>query len=414
MIVGLDVGRAGVVAAALEQFPVNPKRYFTQHRREFVRLSANRDGIEYLKLLRPAGLVMEPTGVWYSALWRDFARSVSIPVYWVSHADLAAVRASYGFKNKRDDEDAFCLAAMYFDSRFVNQFGSKRFLTFEAGPVQSIHSCFLALEQLDKNRSAMVCQARQRLALEFPEVCHRESKTNEELGFSPFWGWLAGLHTYTRIENDYRNSVAPELGIEISEYTRDHALAICQLELRQFKTELHLSELINSPQFWPYLKVFKKFGFGLRNQALLLSLIYPFEKFLLDGRPWVEWEAGADGKPQKRHRSLRAFQSYLGLSYSLKQSGDKLQKKFGGSDICRSHLYMWAVDRICLDNPQRLKTEVGQILGAKYDALRKWEYKEGRRLAGTDAIPGRDSIMRVLFKATALLFKELCRELIGS
>jgi hypothetical protein len=96
----------------------------------------------------------------------------------------------------------------------------------------------------------------------------------------------------------------------------------------------------------------------------------------------------------------------------IKESGDKKEKKFGGSDLCRSHLFMWAVDVICVDEGKRLKTEIGQVLGAKYDGLRKWERHNGKRVAGADAVAGRDAIIRILFRATALLFKELCKELI--
>lgn len=413
-IIGLDVGRASVVAAALNKFPANPKRYFTEHRRSFVRLKANLEGVEQLLAMNPTGFIMEPTGIWYSALWRELAICKNIPVYWVGHADLAAHRSSYGFKNKRDDEDALCLAAMYYDERFIDQQGHKRFLNFEDGVIATVHDLFLELEQLDKNRNAVVNQIRQRLSKEFPEVCQRRTEINPNLGFAPLWGWIAQLHTYSRIEREYSQSIAKILGIEISQHTRDHALAICQLELRKFKAESRLSEMLLNPKFQPYLKVFKEFGFGLRNQALILSLVYPFEKFLLDGRPWVEWEEGGNGKRQKRHRSLRSFQAYLGLSYTIKQSGDKKEKKFGGSDTCRAHLYMWAVDCICVrEEENRLSTDIGKDLGRKYDQLRKWEYIDGKRVAGADAIPGRDSIIRILFRTTTLLFRELCRELVN-
>lgn len=412
IIVGLDVGRASVVAAALDSFPVNPKRYFSQHRKEFVRLKTDAEGVERLEAMSPTGLVMEPTGTWYAAFWRELARARNIPIYWVGHSDLAAFRKSYGFINKRDDEDAFSLAAMYYDDRFIDGLGRKRFLTFEAGAIADVRETFLELEQLDKIKSAMVAQIRQRLAKEFPETCQRSTEISPKLGFSPFWGWLASLHTYSRIEREYERSVALAVGIRISQHTRDHALAICQLELRESNTERRLAELLQLPEFQPYLKVFRLFGFGLRNQALLLFLVYPFEKFLVDGCPWIEWEETEKGKVQKRHRSLRSFQAYLGLAYTIQESGDKKQKKFGGSDMCRSHLYMWAVDLICVAEGKRLKTEIGQALGAKYDSLRKWELKGGKRVAGTDGVAGRDAIMRVLFRATALLFKELCKELV--
>lgn len=414
MIVGLDIGRAGVVAAALGEFPANPVRYFRQHRQEYIRIKANADGVEKLLAMKPTGFVMEPTGVWYAAFWSELAKSNGIPVYWVGHGDLAAYRGSYGFKNKRDDEDAFSLGLMYYDDRFIDSSGRKRFLTFESGSIAEIHELFLELEQIDKVKTSMVNQIRQRLAKEFPEICERETNINPKLGFSALWAWVAGVHTYGRIENEYSRSIAPAIGIKISRHTRDHALAICQLELREFKAELELVELLQIPEFRPYLRVFRKFGFGLRNQALLLSLVCPFEKFLVGGRPWIEWEEMPNGKKQKRHRSLRSFQAYLGLSYTLRQSGDKKEKMFGGSDLCRNHLYMWAVSCICVSPGLRPATEVGRALGDKYDELRKWDYRSGKRVAGADAVPGRDAITRILFRATALLFKELCRELVDT
>jgi hypothetical protein len=61
----------------------------------------------------------------------------------------------------------------------------------------------------------------------------------------------------------------------------------------------------------------------------------------VEGKRSIEWEEGRNGKMQKRDRSLRSFQAYMGLSYSLKQSGDQKTKKFHGSTLVRSHLYAW-------------------------------------------------------------------------
>lgn len=109
-VVGIDIGRNGFVAVALSSFVSNPLQWFAAHHSEIVWLGVNQEGLDVLKLLNPAALVMEPTGVWYSAFLKEWAASKGIPVYWVGHADLAAQRASYGFQNKRDDEDALSLA----------------------------------------------------------------------------------------------------------------------------------------------------------------------------------------------------------------------------------------------------------------------------------------------------------------
>jgi hypothetical protein len=65
-------------------------------------------------------------------------------------------------------------------------------------------------------------------------------------------------------------------------------------------------------------------------------------------------------------------------------------------------LYMWCFERIAPEGNRRLQTNIGQILGKKYDVLRRGKVK----------IAGKDAIIRVLFKATKLLFDELRQELL--
>jgi hypothetical protein len=55
-----------------------------------------------------------------------------------------------------------------------------------------------------------------------------------------------------------------------------------------------------------------------------------------------------------------------------------------------------------LTRKTRCETNVGKALGEKYDKSRRGEV----------AIAGKEAIIRVLYKATRLLFEELCRELI--
>jgi hypothetical protein len=331
------------------------------------------------------------------------AKCHDIKVCWVGHADLAAQRTSYGFINKRDDEDAFCLALTLFDPTFIDVHVHKRFLTwFDCDRINEIRANFYDLEQLDKLRTSFVNQLRQRLAVEFPEAQKRVLQQSKQLGYSPFVGWLAKIHSYTRIENAYKLSIANGLGVNISEYTRAHAAAIVSLELRAKAIEVGLDNAIANSEFVPYLRVFERFGFGSRLSVLLLIQIYPFQKFLLNGAPWCEEEIGHNGKPQKRYRSLRSFQLYLGVGYKWIQSGDKIIRTLSGSSVCRAHLFIWCLARIAPEGNRRLQTNIGQNLGAKYDKLRRGEVK----------IAGKDAIIRVLFKMTRLLFDELCRELV--
>ena len=156
-------------------------------------------GLRKLLELKPDALILEPTGHWYAHFWVSAANKNDIQIYWVGNADLDKQRGSYGFTNKRDEEDALCLAACYFDNRFVDVHNNKRFL--------------------------------------------------------------------------------------------------------------------------PYYY----------------------------GEAWIEYDE-SNGKLQKRDRSLRKFQAFMGLAYSYKQSGDKASRKFHGSTLIRSHLYAWAV---CMVAPKK-------------------------------------------------------------
>ncbi len=346
IILGLDIGRGSAVGFVLnvDDFPVNAKQYFSRNRENILRLASNEQSIEKLLAIAPDAIVLEPTGTWYSGFWARVAKHHHIDVCWVGHADLSAQRKSYGFLNKRDDEDAYCLALCWFDPKFIDIHGNKRFLSFyDCDRVNNIRSSFYDLEQLDKLRTSYVNQLRQRLALEFPEIASRRFYPSK-LGFSPAIGWLANLHHYTRIENTYARSISQSLGIEISDYTRAHARAIVELEIRAKKIENWLGLAIAHPDFILYLKVFESFGFGLKLSTLLLIQIYPFEKFLVGSQPWIEREFNLEGKLQTRYRSQRSFQLYLGVGYKWIQSGDKTIRTLGGSSVCRAHLYMWCFD----------------------------------------------------------------------
>ncbi|MGL5804848.1 MAG: hypothetical protein ACRC11_05315 [Xenococcaceae cyanobacterium] len=403
IILGLDVGRGSAVGFVLDCFPVNAKQHFTRNRQNILRLKTDADSVDKVLAIAPDAIVLEPTGSWYSLFWAKVAATNGIQVCWVGHGDLAAQRNSYGFINKRDDEDAYCLALCWFDPTFINVHGQKRFLSwYDCDRINSIRSQFYDLEQLDKLRTSFINQTRQRLALEFPEAATQAITQSVKLGYSPFIGWLAGIHKYTRIENKYKRSIIHTLNVNLTDYTRAHARAIVDLELRAKAIEDKIDRQRQFASFAPYLKVFEKFGFGQRLSILMLIQIYPLEKFLVDGKPWVETEIGYNGKPQLRYRSLRGFQLYLGLGYKWVQSGEKVVRVLGGSTVCRSHLYMWAFDRIAPQEKRRLQTAIGQNLGAKYDKLRRGEVK----------IAGKDAIVRILYKATRLLFEELCKELL--
>ena len=150
-------------------------------------------------------------------------------------------------------------------------------------------------------RSGLISQLRQRLAYEFPETVKQKMVVSPLRGFTPIVGWLAGIHQDKRYDNKYKLLIAHDLKVSISDYTRRHSSAIVNLETRITKHYDWLEAAIDKPEFTPYLRVFDRFGFGLDNKILLLYHCYPFEKFLVNGKPWVERELNGQ-KWQKRER----------------------------------------------------------------------------------------------------------------
>jgi hypothetical protein len=174
--------------------------------------------------------------------------------------------------------------------------------------------------------------------------------------------------------------------------------------VKKWQLSLNFRALVSDPLFLPYRKVFARFGFGRRVEALLLSQIYPFENYLADdGKPEIKTRNGhKSGKPTKRHLSLNQFCKGLGYAPSIESSGDITRSRVsGGSDLCRKALWQWIFTRI---EPQRarLNNDIGSWLG---------EFMDAEKLSGRSVRLVRS---RVAAKAVKLLFKELVHELVYS
>ena len=181
--------------------------------------------------------------------------------------------------------------------------------------------------------------------------------------------------------------------------------------------EGELSEILELEQFKPYCQVFNQFLFGTVTQSLLLLHCYPIERFLVNGKPYFRGDHDI---------SLRKFQAYLGWGYSYQISGDtsakqdKVKKTWKGSDLMRSHLYAHAMVTICPNKPA--KTEIMTKLKNSWLNPRKHTYftrneKTRKKIKVTQELPsfkalGKDSLCRLLFYETRLLYQLLTHNLV--
>jgi len=387
-VLGLDVCKSSVVACLITERPTEPRQLY--YRTQFRTLEANAAGIRTMLDLKPDVAIMEPTGVNYARLWGTHLAHQGIGVFLVGHAQLRGYRKDHlSLPDKDDEADALALACYFFDY----QDSPRRFIQVRETEIVRLRELVLRLGHLNRVQSPIINRLRQDLAWQFPEVQNVQSRRSPSSDIPLLWGWLAGEREASR----YDHLLAESTGLGLSEETRHHAKAICALQRREAALEREIRLLLKDSRFDGYRKVFARFGFGERAEAMILSQIYPLENYLKEGEPEVIIRKGKkSGKATKRHLSARRFQKALGVAPVRDWSGDKKRAQQGGSDLCRKALWQWLFTRI---EPQkcRLRNEIGELLGAELDR----EKAQGK--------PLRLVRSRVCAKAVKLLFKELVR-----
>jgi uncharacterized protein involved in tolerance to divalent cations len=425
-VLGIDVGANFVVAFCLDELPVGisyPKFYKQNAKTAIskIRLDNRKEGssikiadaIELLKEIKPNVIVMEPTGVWYSKIWARIAEHLGIEVKWIGHGDLAFNRGAYGFKDKDDRTDAFCLALSYFHPDFNNR---NSWLNWRTGAIADVNDRLLEIKSLESTTKILQQQIRQRLKYEFPEISKRTiNNRRHKDGYTAWVGWLAGINDYTSIRNEHRKSIATELGIEISGYTREHAQAICGNQIREIGIKANLTRSLLDPNFDRYREILDKFGFGDEMQATILSQIYPFEKFLVDGKKHIDRYEDDRGE-KKRNASLAGFQISLGMGKRLIESGNSTAWIYAGSSFARKQLYCWIVTNVLAASVGEnwLVTKLDRrALSNKKPALTVSELRtRWKETAGSKRdkhMAGVRSAMTLGYRITRLMYDELLR-----
>lgn len=397
-IIGLDISKASVSCCLISEKVFEPREFY--YRYKFKKFAATAHGIsELLALIGSENrentiAVMEPTGINYQILWGTQLARAGVEVRLVGHKELRSFREHHlGLPDKDDDADALALAIYGWDYLDV----PRRFVQIRDGTIVEIRRLVLRLAHLNRVQSPIINRARQDLAWQFPEAAFvRSVRSGEKVPL--LWGWLCGQRQSVKYDLMLERSI----GLGLTDELCRHAARICDLQREEMLLEFKLSKLVGEPQFLPYRKVFARFGFGRRVEALLLSQIYPFENYLAaDGKPDIKIRIGRrSGKPTKRHLSLRRFCKALGYAPSQESSGDLQKSKVtGGSDLCRKAFWQWIFTRV---EPQRarLSNDIGDRLGQVMNA----EKASGR--------PVRLVRSRVAAKAVKMLFKELVHEFV--
>ena len=332
-ILGLDVSKSSVSCCLISKIPQDIKEFYYSY--PFVSLNANKDGIDKLLAFNADVAVIEPTGINYSRIWTSHLLSVGVEVRYVDHAKLRYYRERHlELPNKDDDADALALA-VYGIEHFDNP---RKFLYIRTKEITDLRALVLRLEHLKRIKTAIINRTRQDLSWQFPEVAfvRSDSKTqNPPL----LWAWLAGERKSIKYDELLRSSI----GLGLTSTVSLHAKRLCDLHLEEYHIEASIKQILTHSEYDLYINVFNQFNFGLRVQSLLLTQIYPFDRFLEDNQPIVKYRKGRNsGKLTARHLSERRFLKTLGLAPVQEYSGDSKKSKVkGGSALSKKMLWLW-------------------------------------------------------------------------
>jgi hypothetical protein len=400
-ILGLDISSGYATAFFLEgKPPADPNEFVAGSGFNYFEIHSNRDDLEKLIALDFDIAVLEPSGYHYEKLICTWLEKAGKQYHKVAGWRLADYRSSIGLSEKTDPIDAFSLACYGYEKQHQrNAFIPKTEL-------EEVRQLWLQRQQLIRIQNRQVQRLKQQLAHEFPEGAN--FTIDRAWGEPPhgFINWLAGERIAPSRQTWYdtrlnggtvrtskpgrpREKVEGTIGVGLSAYGRFLGQQIYQLEEEQFRLELTCNEILAEERFIPYIEAFQRLGMSQNVQTIWLTRIYPFERFLEDGKPRISKKLSGNGKEVKKDRSLGQFKASLGAAKRRDTSGTRQVKddsRFRGSKwrgkidekdrpaeipigdpFCRKAFFMWSLSQI---EAKHAKGELSHLLFAKRDELK--------------------------------------------
>ncbi len=348
IIIGADACKDRLVYCVLdsENMPQDLRQYYLDGD-NFHEAYPTAHGLNQILSLKPDAIAIEPTGVNYTRLWVRKMSEAGVKVALIGHSQLRSYRKNLQLPDKDDPADALALGWYYWEHHAKPEL----FVRVRDQTTAQLRETALRLQHLVRLQSPMVNRLHQDLAYAMPEFA--SVATNAPL----FWRWVAGSAKSLK----YDCEAALSIGSGLTAQMRFEAWLLVQIQAQERQTEYELRSLLDDSQFAKYKQVFKKYGFGERQQAILISQIYPIENFLGSNRePIVLITKGKkSGKPTAKHISLRKVFKMLGVALTREQSGKSpTVTKKAGSQLCRNAFWLWIFTRI-ESKTARLKNSTG-------------------------------------------------------
>jgi hypothetical protein len=383
-IIGIDVSRGSVTICPLEVLPRDFKRY----RDGVEKLELSSSGIERLLEIGPNGVVLEPTGGHYSKLWASHLRRANISVRWVDHGAVDAYRRSHRCPNKSDLHDAVALAC-YGIEHWHNE-------EYFINPTQiELRDFCLQINHLNTLITSTTNRLRQQLHHEWPEVSQLSFTRNQSDTNPLVLQFIANL----RITPKWQKSHEQTIGTGLSRFSRMLAAQLCLARDHRNELEAKVGQELERPEYSRYTACLKRAGMNApKLSAAIICAIYPFERFLEEGRPKREYIKTSSGKRSRRDRSKASFKLACGLGMIWYQSGEKQGFRPGGSADARRAIYLWVRTRIVLTSGRTQHEEETAFIA---EMQRYYKQVSG---------PGNLKCQKVARRVVEKLYREMIKE----
>ena len=397
-------------------------------------------GVVRIQKYNPKMVILEPTGPYSKFLVSQFEQR-EIPYLLVNQTQVKETRKAFGGTDNKDDAYDALLMVAVFQTQFIQNYNWRYWLEDRPDIIKEMRTILLDINSAIKKGSAARNAAKQRFArgewIGKAKIKSRRYDGELDPDMPPaFWAWVANwLPTgkwklrkgdITKWENAYAKALEDGSATGISDETRDLAYTICLMHASEARLERRLLPVLGNPIFAPYHRVFNRFRFGARTRAWILVRIFPFSKFLENGKPIINYTMGTEKKDPlhktKKNRTLRRFRQSLGLGNIERQSGSSIKgkSKAKGSGQARSLIWLFvnnsfekAMDKSGKFNRNPggtpiLDTILEYWLNRAYQVLPNGELK---KVEGKDRYAALAATMR---RVAGLLYSELLKELADS
>ncbi|MEO0487944.1 MAG: transposase, partial [Cyanobacteria bacterium J06659_2] len=343
-IIGIDISGGFATAVLLDSQPENLLSYYHSEKYTPFDFEPTHEHLEALISLEPDCVAWEPTGTHYELVYRDWFKKHGVEVKRIAAKRVASYRNDSGL-DKTDGTDALAIA-----SYTLKRYDDPSAFIQEC-ELEEMRHLYLQRHGLIKIQRRYCQRLRLQLHHEFPEAA--DTKLNARL-----WGergaglvsWLSdngsnrsNTRWTTLYEGGVRNknrvaikkTINPTIGTGISDYSKWLAKHIWEIWEQCREIEERFEQELAKPEFKPYIEAFDAVGFSMDCKVIWLTRIYPFDKFLKDGRENCIRRLNSKGKLCKYNLSLSQFKASVGAGTIRNESGQKSGKNVRMSDVRR-------------------------------------------------------------------------------